>query len=243
MGRSPKIPRHVAIIMDGNGRWAELRGMPRVLGHRAGMRSVKRAVEYAYEQGISYLTLFAFSIENWGRPKSEVAALMSLLKEYIKKELSEMVEKKIRLNVIGNLEMIPEDVMDKVVYAIDETRDNDRFVLTLALSYSGRDEILRGVKKLVSDTAEGKGAAEITEDIFRQYLDSPSIPDPDLLIRTSGEMRVSNFLLWQLAYTEIYFTEKLWPQFTKKEFEKAIREFSRRKRRFGLTREQVDAST
>ncbi|MDH3258298.1 MAG: isoprenyl transferase [Deltaproteobacteria bacterium] len=239
---SLKVPRHVAIIMDGNGRWAEMRGMPRVIGHRAGMKSVKRAVEYAHQSGIAYLTLFAFSIENWGRPKREVDALMNLLQEYIDRELSEMLEKGIRLNVIGCLHMMPAKVREKIQYALSKTENNDGLVLTLALSYSGRDEILRAVRKIVSDPASKSGEMEIKEETFRQYLDSPSIPDPDLLIRTSGEVRVSNFMLWQLAYTEIYITEKLWPQFTKKEFEKAIREFSRRKRRFGLTHEQVETS-
>lgn len=239
---SLKVPRHVAIIMDGNGRWAEMKGMPRVLGHRAGMKSVRRAVEYAHQKGVHYLTLFAFSIENWGRPQNEVGALMSLLKEFISRELSEMVNKRIRLNVIGNVDMIPADVRERIEYALGKTSANDGLVLTLALSYSGRDEIVRAVKRILNDPALKDVEKNLDEDIFRRFLDSPTIPDPDLLIRTSGEMRISNFLLWQLAYTEIYITDKLWPQFTKKEFDKAIREFSRRKRRFGLTHEHTDAS-
>jgi undecaprenyl diphosphate synthase len=239
---SLKVPRHVAIIMDGNGRWAEMKGMPRVLGHRAGMKSVRRAVEYAHQKGVHYLTLFAFSIENWGRPQNEVGALMSLLKEFISRELSEMVNKRIRLNVIGNVDMIPADVRERIEYALGKTSANDGLVLTLALSYSGRDEIVRAVKRILNDPALKDVEKNLDEDIFRRFLDSPAIPDPDLLIRTSGEMRISNFLLWQLAYTEIYITDKLWPQFTKKEFDKAIREFSRRKRRFGLTHEHTDAS-
>ncbi len=237
-----QVPRHVAVIMDGNGRWAEMKKMPRVFGHRAGMKSVRRAVEYAHQNKIQYLTLFAFSMENWGRPRDEVDALMKLLKEYIDRELSEMVSKGIRLNVIGNRDMIPGHVQERIDYALAETRGNDGLVLTLALSYSGRDEIVRAVRKILDEGAHGKSAELLDENEFRRFLDTSGIPDPDLLIRTSGEIRISNFMLWQLAYTEIYITDKLWPQFTKKDFDLAIREFSRRKRRFGLTREQVDPS-
>ncbi len=228
--------------MDGNGRWAEMKKMPRVFGHRAGMKSVRRAVEYAHQNKIQYLTLFAFSMENWGRPRDEVDALMKLLKEYIDRELSEMVSKGIRLNVIGNRDMIPGHVQERIDYALAETRGNDGLVLTLALSYSGRDEIVRAVRKILDEGTHGKRSELLDENEFRRFLDTSGIPDPDLLIRTSGEIRISNFMLWQLAYTEIYITDKLWPQFTKKDFDLAIREFSRRKRRFGLTREQVDPS-
>ncbi|NIO17780.1 MAG: isoprenyl transferase [Deltaproteobacteria bacterium] len=237
-----QVPRHVAVIMDGNGRWAEMKKMPRVFGHRAGMKSVRRAVEYAHQNKIQYLTLFAFSMENWGRPRDEVDALMNLLKEYIDRELSEMVSKGIRLNVIGNRDMIPGHVQERIDYALAETGENDGLVLTLALSYSGRDEIVRAVQKILDEGRHEKGAELLDENEFGRFLDTSGIPDPDLLIRTSGEIRISNFMLWQLAYTEIYITDKLWPQFTKKDFDRAIREFSRRKRRFGLTREQVDAS-
>lgn len=238
-----KIPEHVAVIMDGNGRWAKMRGMPRLLGHRAGMKSVRRAVEYSHEKGIKFLTLFAFSIENWGRPKEEVQALMDLLLEYIDRDLPEMVEKGIRLNVIGNLDMIPENVRKSIDHAIKKTRGNKGLVLTLALSYSGRDELIRAAKRMMDDPAIQGGKKTVDEHTFRTYLDSSWVPDPDLLIRTSGEQRVSNFMLWQLAYTEIYISEKLWPQFTKKDFDRAMTEYSRRKRRFGLTGEQIGSSS
>ncbi len=235
MGKN--IPRHVAIILDGNGRWARMKGMPRIYGHRAGIKAVRRAIEFACDKGIGYLTLFAFSVENWGRPKAEVDALMGLLKEYISRELDEMMRQDIRFNVIGNFEMFPPDVSKSLKRGMAKTRGNRGLVLTLALSYSGRDEIVRAVNRVVREAKEGGN--EIDVDSFRDYLDSPWIPDPDLLIRTSGEQRISNFMLWQLAYTEIFITEKLWPQFTKKEFERAIREFSRRQRRFGLIEGQI----
>jgi undecaprenyl diphosphate synthase len=235
-----KIPRHVAIILDGNGRWARMKRMPRLFGHREGIKAVRKAVEFACEKKLKYLTLFAFSIENWGRPKSEVDALMGLLKEYLSKEIDEMMERDIRFNVIGNLKMLPSEVQKRLIYCMDQTKRNGGLTLTLALSYSGRDEIIRAVKRMVEDGKSGKITEEIDDELFQSYLDSPSIPDPDLLIRTSGELRISNFMLWQLAYTEIYISEKLWPQFTKKEFNSAINEFNRRKRRFGLTEAQTD---
>ncbi|RMG59382.1 MAG: di-trans,poly-cis-decaprenylcistransferase [Deltaproteobacteria bacterium] len=224
--------------MDGNGRWAKRRGLPRIFGHRAGMKAVRKAVEFAYEKKIPYLTLFAFSTENWGRPRDEVEGLMNLLKEYVDRELPEMKKKGIRLNVIGDLDRLPEDVREKVDRALRETEDNEEMVLTLALSYSGRDEIVRAVRRMLRKRS--LRARDVTEETLREHLDSPWIPEPDLLIRTSGEMRVSNFMLWQLAYTEIYVSEKLWPQFTKAEFKKALDDYARRKRRFGLTDEQIE---
>ncbi len=235
MGKN--IPKHVAIILDGNGRWARMKGMPRIYGHRAGIKAVRKAIEFSCEQGISYLTLFAFSVENWGRPKLEVDALMGLLKEYISRELDEMMKQDIRFNVIGNFAMFPPDVRESLEGGIKKTEGNKGLVLTLALSYSGRDEIVRAVNRVIRE--RGGEGDKIDVESFRDYLDSPWIPDPDLLIRTSGEQRISNFMLWQLAYTEIFITDKLWPQFTKKEFERAIREFSRRQRRFGLTEGQI----
>ncbi len=224
--------------MDGNGRWARQRGLPRIFGHRAGIKSVRKAVEFAYDRNIKFLTLFAFSTENWGRPREEVDALMNLLKEYIDKELPEMKEKGIRVNVIGDVERLPRDVRRRVQKAVKDTRNLDRMVLTLALSYSGRDEIVRAVRRLLEEGEVTPDAMD--EETFSSYLDSPWIPEPDLLIRTSGEMRISNFMLWQLAYTEIYVTEKLWPQFTKREFQRALDDYARRRRRFGLTDEQIE---
>ena len=234
------LPRHIAIIMDGNGRWAKLHAMGRIRGHKKGAQAVRSTVTACREIGIQYLTLFAFSSENWGRPDEEVNALMSLLSDYLDKEAPTMQKQGIRLMTIGNVEKLYLPVKEKLEQVKKLTQENDKMVLNLALSYGGRDEILLAVKKIVMDSRDGKlEAADIGQDTFRRYLYTSEIPDPDLLIRTSGEYRISNFLLWQLAYTELFFTDVLWPDFKKEDLLKAIAIYQRRERRFGLTSEQI----
>jgi undecaprenyl diphosphate synthase len=228
------LPRHVAIIMDGNGRWAQKRNKSRLEGHKAGAKSVKEIVETAKELGIKFLTLYSFSKENWGRPKKEVNALMKLLYNYLGSQVKNLMKHNIKLNAIGDLDDLPLYVRKRLREVMEKTRNNDGMVLTLALSYSGRNEILRAVNKVLKE-----GKKEITEEEFRKYLDTAGIPDPDLLIRTGGEMRISNFLLYQIAYTEFYITRTFWPDFRKREFYKAIIDYQKRERRFGLTSEQI----
>jgi undecaprenyl diphosphate synthase len=235
------LPRHVAIIMDGNGRWAKLRGLPRVEGHRMGIRAVRAIVECARELGIPYLTLYAFSVENWGRPEGEVSTLMSLLREFLLQELPELSRQRIRLNVIGETSHLPAFVREVLERVLSATAAHGEMTLTLALSYAGRDEIVRAARKLSADAAAGILAPEkISEKEFSLRLDTAEIPDPDLVVRTSGELRISNFLLWQAAYAEFVFTDVLWPDFGKPEFLQALDEYSRRSRRFGLTDEQAE---
>ncbi|MBI5420306.1 MAG: isoprenyl transferase [Deltaproteobacteria bacterium] len=235
------LPRHVAVIMDGNGRWARFRGLPRVEGHRMGIRSVRAVVECARELGIPYLTLYAFSVENWGRPEPEVSTLMGLLREFLLSELPEFVRHRIRLNVIGEAWQLPAFVREALARTQSATAVHDEMTLTLALSYAGRNEIVRAARKLAEDAAAGRIAPEqISEEVFAGRLDTAGMPDPDLVIRTSGELRVSNFLLWQGAYAEFVFTDVLWPDFGKPEFLQALDEYSRRHRRFGLTEEQAE---
>ncbi|MBI5341900.1 MAG: di-trans,poly-cis-decaprenylcistransferase [Deltaproteobacteria bacterium] len=227
--------------MDGNGRWARQRGLPRVEGHRMGIRAVRAVVECARELGIPYLTLYAFSVENWGRPENEVTTLMTLLREFLLKELPELIRHRIRLNVIGEAEKLPAYVREVLDRTLSVTAGHTEMTLTLALSYAGRSEILRAAKKLAEEAARGRIAAEkLTEDDIAARLDTAGMPDPDLVIRTSGELRVSNFLLWQTAYSEFVFTDVLWPDFGKAEFLLALDEYSRRHRRFGLTEEQAE---
>jgi undecaprenyl diphosphate synthase len=236
-----ELPRHVAIIMDGNGRWARQRGLPRVEGHRMGIRAVRAVVECARELGIPFLTLYAFSVENWGRPENEVSTLMALLREFLLKELPDLVRHRIRLNVIGEAEKLPSYVREVLDRTLALTAGHTDMTLTLALSYAGRNEILRAARKLAEDAARGRVApGEITENEIAARLDTAGMPDPDLVIRTSGELRVSNFLLWQTAYSEFLFTDVLWPDFGKTEFLQALDEYSRRHRRFGLTEEQAE---
>jgi len=236
----PSLPRHVAIIMDGNGRWANLRGLPRVEGHRMGVRSVRAVVECARELRIPYLTLYAFSLENWGRPEPEVVALMTLLKEFLVSELSLLLRHQIRLRVIGETSSVPFAVRQVLEHTVSATAGNAEMTLTLGLSYAGRNEIVRAARLLAAEAAEGKIAPDrITEEMFSSRLDTAGIPDPDLVIRTSGELRISNFLLWQSAYAEFAFTDVLWPDFGKAEFLQALEEYSRRHRRFGLTADQA----
>jgi undecaprenyl diphosphate synthase len=236
-----KIPQHIAIIMDGNGRWAKKKALNRISGHSKGVDAVREVVTACRELGVKVLTLYAFSIENWQRPKDEVAALMGLLNEYLLKEGEEMLEKNIRLVAIGKLEDLPSEVQKTLQETIRKTSKCDGMVLNLALSYGGRSEILRAVQGIISDFEKGKiKPEEITSQRFPDYLWTRGIPDPDLLIRTSGEFRISNFLLWQIAYTELYVTETLWPDFDRKELLKAIADYQSRERRFGLTSEQLN---
>jgi len=235
-----KLPVHLAIIMDGNGRWAQQRMLKRIVGHQRGAETVKMVVEQASQLGIKYLTLFAFSSENWSRPPIEVRALMTLLKKYIRRETARMMRNNIRYNIIGNRSELPDDVNQTLDEAILETAGNTGMVLTLALSYGGRQEISMAATRMALDIVAGKLHAEnVTVDSFASYLDTGGLPDPDFLIRTSGEMRISNFLLWQLAYTELYFTETNWPDFTINEFNKALADFQSRERRFGKTSDQI----
>jgi undecaprenyl diphosphate synthase len=236
-----KLPRHVAIIMDGNGRWAQRRGLLRVRGHVAGVESVRAVTRLARRLGISYLTLFAFSEENWQRPGVEIRALMSLLRRYLHRELSEMQENQIALKAIGNLAQLPEEVQRDLAQTIAATAEGARMVLTLALSYGGRSEIVQAVKSLAREISAGRLQPEdIDATLFCRYLYTAGMPDPDLLIRTSGEYRLSNFLLWQSAYTELYVTETLWPDFREDDFMKALEAYQQRERRFGLTQEQIE---
>lgn len=229
-----RIPRHVAIIMDGNGRWARRRGLPRVFGHRKGVEVARRIITKAREIGIPYLTLFAFSKENWQRPRGEVSALLELLEDYLKKELPTLIEKEIRFRMIGDLEDFPETLRKLIERVEEETSGLKKMTLVLALSYSGRAEILRAMKMFGEYVKKGLIAPhELTEENVRSFFYFPELPDPDLLIRTSGEQRVSNFFLYQLAYTELYFTPTLWPDFSEEEFLKAIIDFQNRERRFG----------
>ena len=236
-----KLPRHIAISMDGNGRWAKKKLLNRISGHMKGVDAVREIVTACRKLGIKVLTLYAFSVENWMRPKDEVAALMRLLKEYLIKESKEMVQNNIRLRAIGRVEDLPRDVQNTLQETIKKTAQCDGMILNLALSYGGRSEILHAVQGILSDFQKGRiKPEEITLQRFSQYLWTWGIPDPDLLIRTSGEFRISNFLLWQIAYTELYVTETLWPDFDRQELFKAIADYQSRERRFGLTSEQLN---
>ena len=234
------LPAHLAVIMDGNGRWAKKRMLRRIVGHQKGVETVRVIVEECSRLGIRYLTLFAFSAENWLRPKTEVKALMALLKQYIRAEIARMMQNNIRFNVIGNRADLPVDINHEIDAAIEKTAGNSGMLLTLALSYGGRQEIVSAAKRLAMDAAAGHLDPEaIDERIFSGRLFTAGIPDPDLLIRTSGEMRISNFLLWQLAYAELYFTEVNWPDFDRNQLARAFREYQSRERRFGMTSDQL----
>jgi undecaprenyl diphosphate synthase len=235
-----RLPRHVAIIMDGNGRWAELHGNERIQGHKHGVEALRSVVEGAGEVGIEYLTLYAFSTENWDRPKEEVMALMSLLVDAIIRETDNLDEKNVRMLAIGDLGSLPSEAQSELQWAIQRTSANTGLSLVLALSYSGRWEILEAVKNIIKEIKTKKFTNDqINDTFFENYLSTAGIPDPELLIRTSGEFRISNFLLWQIAYTEFYFTDKLWPDFRKEDLFEAIIDFQRRERRFGKTSEQI----
>jgi undecaprenyl diphosphate synthase len=238
--RSDAIPRHVAIIMDGNGRWAERRGLPREEGHQAGLESVREVVRAAHELGIRVLTLYAFSSENWNRPRREVDALMGLLERYIESEVDEVHRNGIQIRVMGHVEDLSARVRGKLESAIERTRNNREMVLVFAVSYGGRQEIVDAARKLVREAEAGKLAADaVDEKTFAQCLYLPDLPDPDLLVRSGAELRVSNFLLWQIAYAEIHVTDVMWPDFRKQDLVEAILDYQGRERRFGRTSAQV----
>jgi len=235
-----KLPSHVAIIMDGNGRWARQRGLDRIFGHQQGVTALREVIETAAELGIKYLTLYAFSTENWGRPDEEVSALMGIMVQSLNKETETLIKNNIRLTTIGDVDRLAPDVKARLFETIQQTSVSTGLNLVVALSYSSRWEIIEATRKISSDVKNGVLDAEKFEDTdFEKYLNTSGIPDPELMIRTSGELRISNFLLWQLAYTELYFTEILWPDFGKDEFYNAIIDFQKRERRFGKTSEQV----
>jgi undecaprenyl diphosphate synthase len=235
-----RLPQHIAIIMDGNGRWAERHAMGRVLGHRKGADAVRETVTACRRVGIRYLTLYAFSMENWLRPKTEVRALLRLLQDYLVNETREMMEQNIRLVAIGNLDSLGESIHTKLKEAMNRTAHNQGMVLNLALSYGGRDEIVEAVRRMYREGLAGKFTPEeVSKELFAAYLYTTGLPDPDLLIRTGGEYRISNFLLWQMAYTEFYFTEILWPDFRERHLLSAIADYQQRERRFGMTSEQL----
>jgi undecaprenyl diphosphate synthase len=239
--QSGEIPTHIAIIMDGNGRWAKKRGLPRVAGHKRGVDTVKEIVEACAEIGVKYLTLYTFSTENWKRPKDEVSMLMRLLLNSLRERVNELNENDVRLTTIGNTESLPLEVQKQLFEDIELTKNNKKMVLNLALSYSGRWELLEAIKKISNLSAKSKlGAEEIDEKLVSSYLTTKDIPDPDLVIRTSGEFRVSNFLLWQIAYSEFIITETLWPDFSKYDLYDAIKIFQTRERRFGKVSEQIN---
>lgn len=235
-----KLPKHIAVIMDGNGRWAKTHGMPRVFGHRNGVKAVRETTEAAAELGIEYLTLYAFSTENWNRPRLEVDALMSLLVDTVNKEMGTLTKNNIRLQAIGDLSKLPRRTYNALVQGIERTKNNDRMTLVLALNYSSKWEILNAVNALANRTKKGElEPGEISEEDFNNALATSGMPNPELLIRTSGERRLSNFLLWQLAYAEFYFTPTFWPEFRRDDLYKAIVDYQNRERRFGKISEQL----
>ena len=228
-----KLPKHIAVIMDGNGRWARLRSLPRVAGHRAGMESVREIVRASAKLGLEVLTLYAFSVENWKRPRSEVRTLMNLLKEYVRRELKSIQESNVRFRVIGRTLDLEPSVQKVLMQAVDKTQNNSGLLLQVALNYGGRAELVDAINRIVVERGSNANRSPITEEQLSGCLYTAGVPDPDLLIRTSGEMRISNFLLWQIAYSEIYITPTLWPDFRRKDLFEAISEFQRRNRRYG----------
>jgi undecaprenyl diphosphate synthase len=233
-----RIPHHIGIIMDGNGRWAEVRGLPRVEGHRRGVERSKEVIECAADLGLKSLTLYAFSTENWQRPSAEITVLMKLLELYLRKELTRLMRNGIVFKAIGEIWRLPEHIQEVIREAEDKTSSNKGMVLITALSYSGRNEIVRAVRKILSS---GMVPDTVTEEVFSSFLDTAGLSPPDLIIRTSGEKRISNFLLWQAAYAELYFTETLWPDFSKEEFLLAVQDYQQRERRFGVIPARADA--
>jgi undecaprenyl diphosphate synthase len=225
-----RIPTHVAVIMDGNGRWAEARGLPRLAGHQAGTENLRRVIRACVEFGVQYLTIYAFSTENWGRPKEEVDGLMQILESVIDRELHELHEEGVQLRHIGRLEQLPDTLREKVINAVELTRHNTRLTLCIAFNYGGRDEIVQAIQRIIVDAVNPQ---DVTEALVSQYLFTAGVPDPDLIIRTSGEMRISNFLIWQAAYAEWYITPSYWPDFDRDELYKALYDYSTRERRFG----------
>ena len=225
-----KVPQHVAIIMDGNGRWAIQQGLPRLAGHKAGTENLRRVIRSTVEFGVKYLTIYAFSTENWGRPAEEVNGLMLILQNVIDRELNELHKEGVQLRHIGRLERLDPGIQKKVLKAIDLTKNNDRLILNVAFNYSGRDEIVYAIQKIIS---VGIPAEDVTDELVNKYLFTAGVPDPDLIIRTSGELRLSNFLIWQAAYSEWYITPKFWPDFDKEEYRRALESFAHRDRRYG----------
>ncbi len=235
------LPKHIAVIMDGNGRWAKKKGAMRIFGHRNAVQAVRDITECCGELGVKYLTLYAFSTENWNRPKEEIEGLMELLVNTLKQEIGTLNENQVKLRTIGDTSHLPSDCQKNLQWAINETKNNSGLLLNLALSYSGRWEILEAVKKLATDVKNNKvDVNSINESVFENYLQTSGIPDPELLIRTSGELRISNFLLWQIAYTELFITPTLWPDFKKENLYEAIWSYQQRERRFGKTSEQLN---
>lgn len=235
------VPQHVAIILDGNGRWAKSKGMPRNYGHAQGSKNVERICEEAWRMGIKYLTVYAFSTENWNRPKSEVDALMKLLRNYMKTCLKTAQKNDMKIRVIGDITALDEDIKGRIKELEEASKNNGGLNFTIAINYGSRDEMIRATRRLAQDCVEGRvDVSAIDEKLYETYLDTHGVPDPDLLIRTSGEIRLSNYLLWQLAYTEFYFTDVLWPDFTKEELVKAIEQYNSRDRRFGGVKEAQD---
>ncbi|MBN1895723.1 isoprenyl transferase [bacterium] len=238
--KNGNIPRHIAIIMDGNGRWAKKRGLPRLAGHREGIRSVRDIVEACGKIGVQALTLYTFSTENWRRPRDEVSGLMTLLVRTLKREIRDLMKNNVRVMAIGEMEDIPEKIRNEFLEGIEATKNNTGLVLNLALSYGSREEILSAVRRIAADVREGRlDPSEINASVFSNRLYTSALPDPDLMIRTSGELRISNFLLWQIAYTEIYITDVLWPDFRRQNLYEAIDNFQGRERRFGRVSEQL----
>lgn len=232
------VPQHIAIILDGNGRWAKSKGMPRNFGHTQGAKNVERICEEAYKMGVKYLTVYAFSTENWNRPDTEVGALMNLLRNYMKTCLKTAEKNRMRVRVIGDKTGLDEDIRMRIAELEESSKNNDGLNFQIALNYGSRDEMIRAMRKMAKEIEEGRlSSDEITEECFENYLDTKGIPDPDLLIRTSGEQRLSNYLLWQLAYTEFYFTDVHWPDFSKEELEAAIEQYNKRDRRYGKIKE------
>lgn len=239
MNQNMKVPNHVAIILDGNGRWAKAKGMPRSYGHVKGCANLETICDDMKELGIKYLTVYAFSTENWKRSREEVEGLMKLFRNYLKKCIKISERNKMRVKVIGDITAFDQDIQDRIIQLEEFSKDYTELHFQIALNYGSRDEILRGVRKLAQDAIDGKLApAEITESVFESYLDTAGIPDPDLMIRTSGELRLSNYLLWQMAYTEFYFTDVAWPDFNREELIKAIEKYNSRDRRYGGVKEE-----
>ena len=235
-----KIPRHIAIIMDGNGRWAISRGLPRLAGHKAGTENLRRVIRATVEFGIKYLTIYAFSTENWGRPPEEVQGLMHILEDVIDKELAELHKEGVQLRHIGRLEQLAPKLQEKVIHAVELTKHNDRLILNIAWNYGGRDEIVQAIQRIIK---EGVEPGKVTDELVSQYMYTAGVPDPDLIIRTSGELRISNFLIWQAAYSEWYITPTFWPDFDKEEYRRALETFAQRDRRYGGVTEAVAHKT
>jgi undecaprenyl diphosphate synthase len=236
-----RLPKHIAVIMDGNGRWAKKKGALRIFGHRNAVQAVRDVTEGCGELGVKYLTLYAFSTENWGRPKDEIDGLMELLVSTVKQEINTLMENQVKLKTIGDISHLPKDCQENLLWAIEKTKNNTGLNLIMALSYSGRWEITKAIQAMASDVETGKiSSGQINEHLIANYLQTSGIPDPELLIRTSGEMRISNFLLWQIAYTELFITPTLWPDFRKEHLYEAIWSYQQRERRFGKTSEQLN---